>query len=340
MDYLLLTLIFLFVSGSTFGGTVLLARRRKRAEERMRALMEGEQLDEPPPEPILGDLTPALSEQVPMTDEDRGELHRELRVAGYYRPTALMEYTALRAVFIVLPLIAAGVGALFVQTAATALYVWGGGLLAAVLGYSLPRVYLYFRGQARKHAIERGLPTAIDMLTLSLGAGLNVFNSLKKVAEEVRFAFPVLGEELEIMRRQAELKSLEFAVVQFADRVGLPQAKNLAVILSQSESLGTDAVRILREYADNMRTNMRQRADEMANKAPFKMLFPAYLLAFGAGILLISPTVLEFAEFRRRAMISNSIKETRSVLTGETKIDKNQPLQPAPNGPAVITPRE
>ncbi len=142
------------------------------------------------------------------------------------------------------------------------------------------------------------------------------------------------------MRRQAELKSLEFAVVQFADRVGLPQAKNLAVILSQSESLGTDAVRILREYADNMRTNMRQRADEMANKAPFKMLFPAYLLAFGAGILLISPTVLEFAEFRRKAMISNSIKETRSVLTGETKIDKNQPLQPAPNGPAVISPRE
>ncbi len=167
MDYLLLTLIFLFVSGFTFGGTVLLARRRQRAEERMRALMEGEQLDEPPPEPILGDLTPALSEQVPMTDEDRGELHRELRVAGYYRPTALMEYTALRAVFIVVPLIAAGVGALFVQTAAMALYVWGGGLLAAVLGYSLPRVYLYFRGQARKHAIERGLPTAIDMLARS-----------------------------------------------------------------------------------------------------------------------------------------------------------------------------
>jgi tight adherence protein C len=160
------------------------------------------------------------------------------------------------------------------------------------------------------------------MLTLSLGAGLNVLNSLHRVSEEVKFAFPILGEELQIVGRQAELKTLEFALAQFADRVGLPQVRNLSVILSQSENLGTDAVTVLREYADNMRTNMRQRADEMANKAPFKMLFPAYLLAFGACILLIAPTVLEFAEFRRNALISTSIKEGKKLLREEQDIKK------------------
>jgi hypothetical protein len=98
--------------------------------------------------------------------------------------------------------------------------------------------------------------------------------------------------------------------------------RNLSVILSQSENLGTDAVTVLLEYADNMRTNMRQRADEMANKAPFKMLFPAYLLAFGACILLIAPTVLEFAEFRRNALISTSIKEGKKLLREEQDIKK------------------
>jgi tight adherence protein C len=164
------------------------------------------------------------------------------------------------------------------------------------------------------HIIERGLPTAIDMLTLSLGAGLNVLNSLQRVAQEVRRAFPVLGEELEIVRRQAELRTLEFALVQFADRVGLPQVRNLSVILSQSENLGTDAVHILREYADNMRVSMRQRADELANKAPFQLLFPAYLLAIGAGILLVAPTVLEFNAFRRSALITNSIHDARQNM--------------------------
>jgi tight adherence protein C len=315
-----MALVFVLVSGLTFSGSLWLAKRRQRLEQRLRASVT-EEMDEKPAL-VLGDLTPAFSEQVPLGKEDRTELQKELRIAGYYRPTALLEYTALRTLLILLPLLAAGVLALFVQTAASALYIWAGGLLAAGMGWALPRVYLYYRGQARMHAIERGLPVAIDMLTLRLGAGLNVLNSLHRVSNEVKFAFPILGEELEIVGRQAELKTLEFALAQFAERVGLPQVRNLSVILAQSENLGTDAVSVLREYADNMRTNMRQRADEMANKAPFKMLFPAYLLAIGASILLIAPTVLEFAEFRRNALISTSIKEGKKLLREEQDIKK------------------
>src|SRR5262249_28290558 len=82
-------------------------------------------------------------------------------------------------------------------------------------------------------------------------------------------------------------------------------------------NLGTDAVTVLREYADDLRVNMRQRADEMANKAPFKLLFPAWMMAAGAGILLISPAILEFQNFRQKNMIGTGIEQAKNFLENE-----------------------
>lgn len=319
-DWLLLGLVFAFVTGLCTFITLAVKRRRELVEQRLRREGSDPTIRSSDPslssshELILGGLTPALAGTVPMGTEDQTELQRELRSAGYYRPTALMEYAALRAVLVIAPLIAAGVFALFTDTVNDALWIWVPAIVVAILGYSIPRVYLYFKAKARQHVIERGLPTAIDMLTLCLSAGLNVLNSLQRVTQELHLAFPELALELEIVRRQAELRTLEFALSQFADRVGMPQIRNLSVLLTQSENLGTDAVQVLREYADNLRINMRQRADEMANKAPFKLLFPAYMMAFGAGILLISPVVLEFQSFRRTNMIGSSITQARDVL--------------------------
>lgn len=314
LEYVLLFFVFAGVSGLTLTGLLLFLRQREILEQRLGSATE-EDADFGSERPmLLGDLTPAFAAQIPVTSSDRTELQRELRQAGFYRPTAVMEYVALRTVLIFVPLLAAGVVALFTEAVDQAAWIWGSAALLSMLGYSLPRVYLYFRGKARMQKIERGLPVAIDMLTLCLTGGLNVLTSLQRVVKELHLAHPVLAYELEIVRQQAELRSLEFALTQFADRVGLPHLRNLLVILSQSENLGTDAVSTLREYADDMRIHMRQRADEMANKAPFKLLFPAYLLAFGAGILLISPTVLEFTAFRRQNMVGDTIHQARQVL--------------------------
>src|SRR5262249_13629218 len=141
---------------------------------------------------------------------------------------------------------------------------------------------------------------------------------------------PVLAFELEIVQRQAELRTLEFALTQFADRTGLPNVRNLSVILSQSENLGTDAVATLREYADSMRTNIRQKADEMANKAPFKLLSPAYLMAIGAALLIISPTVLEFDAFRRSNVVRDMNVESRQLSAAPASLpaDATGPAAP------------
>jgi tight adherence protein C len=313
VEDVLVVLVFLLGAGLTFGAYLLYAGGKMRIEERLRAAAPADP-ERTEADLVLGNLTPALAGQIPMAAGDSARLEGELRAAGYYGRTALMEYAAVRAVLVLLPLLAGAVGALMTETARQAFACWGASLTAALLGYSVPRVVLYFKAQARKHAIERGLPAALDMLTLCLGAGLNVLVSLRRVAEELHTAHPVLAYELELVSRHAELRTLEFALARFADRVGVPQVRNIAALLSQSQNLGSDAVNVLREYADNLRVNLRQRADEMANKAPLKLLVPAYMLAIGAGILIVSPTVLEFVEFRKLNLVNETVNQAREAL--------------------------
>lgn len=336
-ELILLGLIFLFFGGVTAMAYLGLVRRRERVTARLETVKTpSDPSISSKPELVLGELTPALSEQVPMSAEGRSELQRDLLSAGLYRPTALMEYTAIRAVLIIVPLILGGVYALvWTDTLSDGLLGFVVAVVVAMLGFSLPRVYLRIRATIRKNAIERGLPVAIDMLTLCLSAGLNVLNSIERVAEELSLAYPELGYELQLVRRQADLRSLEFALVQFADRVDLPQLRNVSVILSQSEKLGTDGISVLREYADNMRVNMKQHAEAAANRAPLKMLLPAYLMGIGVFILILTPPAMEIAEFRKENAVGGMKLEARKAIE-----EANRGLIGAVNSGAPAPPEE
>ena len=327
-EYILLGLVFIFFAGVSFMGYVVLSRRRVRVEQRLEPSSPSDPALGSKPDLVLGDLTPALSEQIPMTQAGRSDLQRDLMSAGMYRPTALMESTAVRAVLTITPLILAGVLALlFTETTVGAIRIWIGGIVVAGLGFSLPRWFLYFRGQTRRAAIERGLPTAIDMITLCLSAGLNVLHSIERVAGELSLAYPDLGFELQLVRRQAELRSLEFALIQFADRVDIPQLRNVSVILNQSEKLGTDGVTVLREYSDNLRINLKQHAEALANRAPLKFLIPTYMLAIGILILLLTLPAMEIAAFRRDNVVGDIQQESKSAI-GELKKGQQKAAPP------------
>jgi len=316
MEYFLLALVFVFCTGVIVMVYVALSRGRQRVEARLvPAPSSDPSIGTSTPELVLCELTPALSGQIPLSEAGRSELQRDLMAAGMYRPTALMEYTAVRAVLTIAPLIIGGVVALvWTETLSEALRVWIGALIVAGLGFSIPRLFLTLKGIARKRAIERGLPTAIDMITLCLSAGLNVLNSLERVADELSLAYPELGFELQLVRRQSDLRSLEFALVQFAERVDLPQLRNISVILSQSEKLGTDGVSVLREYADNMRIYMKQHAEAVANRAPLKMLIPGYMMTLGFFILLLTPPAMEVASFRKDNVVGNLREEEKQAM--------------------------
>src|SRR5262249_28720528 len=127
MEYVLLGLVFLFFAGVSFMGYVALSRRRERIEARLVPHTPSDPAIGPHPHLVLGDLTPALAGQIPITEEGRSELQRDLLTAGMYSPTALMEYTAIRAVLTITPLIVAGIIALFfVETTGGAVRVWVG----------------------------------------------------------------------------------------------------------------------------------------------------------------------------------------------------------------------
>ena len=219
---------------------------------------------------------------------------QELREAGFYRPTALMEYSAIRAAFILVPFFVAGFVAMFFEGTAM-MNIGLAGIAFAILGYSFPRVYLSYLAQQRRRAIERSLPMAVDLLSLGLTGGQNIYNSMSRVAKEMVVSSPVLAEELRMVREQTEIGNLELAMMQFANRTNIPEVRTLALVLSQSERLGTDIAQTLMEFSTNFRNSMRQRAESQANRANFWMLFPTiFCLWIPTLAILFAPVYHEF----------------------------------------------
>src|SRR5947209_3732620 len=184
------------------------------------------------------------------------------------------------------------------------------------------------RARTGGRAVERGLPLAIDLLTLCLSAGQNLLAALQQTTSRLRPTHPVLGQELMIVRQQAELHSLEYALRQWADRVRLPEVRNLALLLIQSEKLGTDAASTLMELSGNFRTTARQRAEAQANRTSFWMLIPSvFCFWVASAIILIGPAYLEFFQQQRRSTQlfnqsrknierANEGNKTKSAVTG------------------------
>lgn len=270
---------------------------------------------------VLGDMTAALASQLPgQKDRDREQLLPLIRQGGNYRPSALLEYQAVRAVLVLVPLVAAVATALLIDTQyipATLVI----GLVLAVLGFSVPRMVLASRARNRVTEIERGLPVFADLLAIALLAGQSLMGGMKRVTDQLRGSFKGLSEELDIVIRQGELLSLAGAFEQWADRSQVNEIRNLAVIITQSQKLGNDPSAVLMEFANNMRVTLRQRADSQAQKTSFYALFPTILCMWvPALVLLVAPIYFQFA--KQREEVKKAFNE------GNDALKKQQPEQP------------
>jgi tight adherence protein C len=317
-EWLILGWVFVAVAGAAF---IIINRLGIWRRNRMQRL-QSQDPDGPPPL-TFGAWTPALAKQLPLTPEGEADLKQDLRSAGFYRPSAFLEYAAVRTLLVILPLIGAGVWA-FLAPNDQVFNVLIGGLVATLLGYSLPRIYITMVARTRAREISRGLPVAIDLLTLCLTAGQNILTSLEQTARELSLSHPALSEELQIVEQQTRLHSLEQALQQLADRVHVPEVRNLALLLIQSERLGTDTASTLLEYSANLRTSIRQRAEARASRASFWLLFPSVFCLFvSAAIILIGPSYLEFWQYR---------KESRRLLDqSQTNVQQANRQGPASN---------
>lgn len=274
---------------------------------------------------VLGDMTTAFARQLPgQTDRDQQQLLPLIRQAGNYRPSALLEYQAVRAVLVLVPLVAAVATALLIDVAQIPI-VLVAGLVLAMLGYSIPRVILSGRARGRVEEIERGLPVFADLLAIALLAGQSLMGGMKRVAEQLRGSFKGMSEELDIVIRQGELLSLAAAFEQWADRSQVNEIRNLSVIITQSQKLGNDPSTVLMEFANNMRVTLRQRADAQAQRTSFYAMFPTILCMWvPALVLLVAPVYYEFVEGRRAAR--EAFDEGNRLLQQERNPQPEPPL--------------
>ena len=165
-------------------------------------------------------------------------------------------------------------------------------LMAAVLGFVYPQLYLTQRIQRRQKNVRRALPDALDLLTICVEAGLGFDAAIQKVAEkwssDLSLAFARVIQEIQLGKIRRD------AMRDMADRIGLAEMTSFVAAVIQSELLGVSLSKVLHIQADQMRVKRRQHAEEEARKAPIKMLIPMALLIFPALIIvLVTPAVLK-----------------------------------------------
>ncbi|RMF21357.1 MAG: type II secretion system F family protein [Deltaproteobacteria bacterium] len=170
--------------------------------------------------------------------------------------------------------------------------------VATMVGLYLPKVYLNLRINKRKTAIVKSLPDVLDMLTICVEAGLGLNAAIDRVAKErTRVGRDVMGTELKYMTYELQAGiSREQAFHNLGNRNGVEELKALAAFMIQSEKLGGSIAEALKVYAEEVRTRRRQAAQEMANKAAVKLLFPLVFFIFPTMfIVILAPAVIQLS---------------------------------------------
>ena len=169
----------------------------------------------------------------------------------------------------------------------TAILLW---LLITLISFFLPDIWLSRKIKTRQTEIVSALPDALDMLVISVEAGLSFENAIIEIVQRWRNALA-----LELMQAQREIgmgQTRRQALLAMNSRVGVPDVSAFVSAMNQAEELGVSIARVLAVQAEEMRIKRRQRAQEMANKAPIKMLFPMVFLIFPALFaVLLGPAV-------------------------------------------------
>jgi tight adherence protein C len=164
-----------------------------------------------------------------------------------------------------------------------------------LIGFKAPMIIVGRRARMRLQEIEYDLPELIDLLVVAVEAGLGFGAAIKSASE--RLAGP-LGAEMRLMLQEQKMGlTVTEALKNVLVRVETPSLRSFVRSVVQGEQLGISIGQVLRSVADEMRKRRKAAAEERAQKAPIKMLFPLIFLIFPAMfIVLLGPAVFAFLE--------------------------------------------
>jgi Flp pilus assembly protein TadC len=166
------------------------------------------------------------------------------------------------------------------------------GVLAALVGYMLPLLWLEQRISARRHQIQRSLAEATDLLTLVVESGMSLDEGLLSITERFHNA---LGDEIGKVLREIRLGRPRMSALEhMAETTGVPDLHHLVESIVQSDQMGVPIARLLRVQAMEMRRRQRQTAQERAAQASSRMVFPMVGCIFPVlWIVLLGPAIIQ-----------------------------------------------
>jgi tight adherence protein C len=172
------------------------------------------------------------------------------------------------------------------------------GLMASGIaaGWILPRFFLEKKVAKRQEVLRLALPDALDLMVVSIEAGLGLDQAIQHVAHELYASHPELSDEMSLVTLEMRHgKRRSEALRNFAERTGEAEFRKLVAILVQNDRFGTSMGESLRTHSDFMRVRRRQEAEERAGKVGVKLVFPIFffilpsmlIVAAGPGLLQV-----------------------------------------------------
>jgi tight adherence protein C len=245
------------------------------------------------PSPVVGWLN-QLGGLLPISPGDAALTRKDLEAAGYRSANALQFYYGLRVVLCVALLATALLMRQQITENPVLRVVLPIG--SALMGYALPS-FLLQRGIARRQETLRlSLPDALDLMVISVEAGMGLDQAIQNVSKELAIAHRELSDELALVTLEMRAgKRRADALRALADRTDEPELRKLVAILIQSDRFGTGVGESLRTHSDFMRVRRRQDAEERAGKVGVKLVFPIFffilpsmlVVAAGPGLLQV-----------------------------------------------------
>lgn len=171
-------------------------------------------------------------------------------------------------------------------------------LFAFVVGFFLPRYVLKRMIGSRQQLIRWGLADALDLMVISIEAGLGLNAAMLKVASELKDVHPQVSEEFELANLEIRVgRERDEALRNLAERTGVEDLRSLVAMLIQTDKFGTSIARAIRAFSDSLRTKRRQRAEQAAQKAAVKLLFPLACFLFPTlFIAILGPAVINLMD--------------------------------------------
>jgi tight adherence protein C len=164
-------------------------------------------------------------------------------------------------------------------------------VVSAFLGYFGPNIGLYQVGSKRTQKMARDLPDALDLLTISVESGMAFDSAVSQVARNT--TGPLAEEFFRLLQEMQIGLSRSDAIRAMGERSDIPELRNFASSMVQAERLGIPVANVLRIQAGEMRTKRSQRAEEMAQKVPVKILFPLIFCILPVlFIIILGPAVI------------------------------------------------